>query len=370
MYISLLLGGSLLRFLSLLIILPELTLAESLELSFLDRVLRLELALESVTTGNNHGRVRLHNNGRLELGDEFTSGLGEDGVGLEELMLNALLDTNLGADGILETADGERHGGELLVDLGEESTGVLALKRVLHIELSLVHSCADGSSLGDTGAGGGIDVEADNVTGSKLPVSGLLIGDVLVHDAITTINHVALVLVGKNTVEGLAAELLAHGLNLGRELGVLETGLHGLGDGHEGVVSGENNVSSSILGGTTNDNGVGSDGGVAIEMGTDIDGDDILGLEGNGVLSKGGEMAGDLVDREASGESNTTLVALSLFLVENLGDLIFDESINLSADSRDITADNTLGSGESKGSYTIFWSKMFYRKSSCATHQI
>ena len=73
---------------------------------------------------------------------------------------------------------------------------------------------------------------------------------------------------------------------------------------------------------------------------------------------------------DAGGESNTTLVALSLFLVENLGDLIFDESINLSADGRDITADNTLGSGESKGSYTIFWSKMFYRKSSCATHQI
>lgn len=330
-------------------------------------MLRLELALESVTTGNDDGRVRLDNNGRLELGNEFTNGLSEDGVGLDELMINALLDTNLSAEGILEATDGERHGGELLVDLGEELTSVLALKRVLHFDLSLVHSRAESSSLGDTSAGGGIDIEADNVSSSELPILGLLIRDVLVHDAVTTVGHVALVLVREDTVEGLAAVLLAHGLNLGSELGVLDTGLHGLGDGHEGIVAGENDVGSSVLGGTTNDNGVGSDGGVAIEMSTDIDADDVFGLEGDSILSKGGEVAGDLVDREAGRESNTSLVVLSLLLVENLGDLEFDESIDLSADGGDIGVNDTLGGGESEGSCRIFWSKNV-RKSSRASY--
>jgi len=112
-----LLLGSLLR---LLIILPEVTFAQSLEVSVLDSMLRLKLILDGVATGNDHGGVGLHDNSRLELGDEFAGGLGEHGVGLEELMLDALLDTNLGADGILEATDGERHGGELLVDDGEE----------------------------------------------------------------------------------------------------------------------------------------------------------------------------------------------------------------------------------------------------------
>jgi len=173
---------------------------------------------------------------------------------------------------------------------------VLALKRVLHVELSLEHGRAAVSSLGDTSAGGGIDIEADNISGSELPILGLLIRDVLVHDAVTTVNHMALVLVGEDTVEGLAAELLADSLNLGRELGVLDAGLHGLGDGHEGVVSSEDNIGSLVLGGTTNDNGVGSDGGVAIEMGTNINADNILGLESDSVLSQGREMTGDLVD--------------------------------------------------------------------------
>jgi hypothetical protein len=173
---------------------------------------------------------------------------------------------------------------------------------------------------------------------------------VLVHDAVTTIDHVALVLVGEDTVEGLALKFLADSLDLGGEFGVLDTGLHGLGDGHEGVVSGENDISLSILGGTTNNDGVGSDGGVAIEMGTNINGDNILGLESNRVLSHGRVVTSDLVDREAGGESNTTLVVLRLFLVENLGDLLFDEAINLGANGGDISASNTLGGGESKGS--------------------
>ena len=68
-------------------------------------------------------------------------------------------------------------------------------------------------------------------------------------------------------------------------------------------------------------------------------------------------MTSDLVDGEASGESNTTLPALRLFLVENLRDLFFNEIINLSADVMNVCIGHSLGGGECKSSYKKFWSK-------------
>jgi len=95
---SLLLGG----LLRLLIVLPEVTFDGGFKFGILHGVLGLELILKGIATSNYDGRVGLDNNSGLELSDELALDVREDRVGLEELVLNALLDTNLGADGVLE----------------------------------------------------------------------------------------------------------------------------------------------------------------------------------------------------------------------------------------------------------------------------
>ena len=51
-------------------------------------------------------------------------------------------------------------------------------------------------------------------------------------------------------------------------------------------MGGENNVSNLTLDRFTNDNGVGSNGGVAIEMGTNINADNITLFKSNRVLGE------------------------------------------------------------------------------------
>ena len=55
-------------------------------------------------------------------------------------MINAFLNSYLGTDGILESADGEGQGGEALVNLSQEGSGLLELEVVLSVELSLEDS--------------------------------------------------------------------------------------------------------------------------------------------------------------------------------------------------------------------------------------
>lgn len=202
----------------------------------------------------------------------------------------------------------------------------------------------------DAGASRRVNIQADNITGLELPVLGLLLGNVLVHDAVATVDHVSLVLVTQDAVKGLAAILVANSLDLVSEHGVLDAGSDGSGTSLSSVVCRKDHISLTALGGTADDEGVSSQGGEAIHVGTEVDAHEIAVLQGGAVLGHGRVMAADLVDGEASGESNATLEVLALLTGAKLVSLSFDESVNLLAHGGDVSASNGLGDSESKGS--------------------
>lgn len=265
-------------------------------------------------------------------------------------MLNALLNADLGANGVLEPGDGEGKRGVLLVDNRDELARILALKAVLHIELSLVYSRAGLSLTRDTSASGSVHIQADNITSGELPILGLLLGDVLVHDAVAAIDHVSLVLVTQDAVKGLATILVANGLDLVSQHGVLDAGSDGLSASLSSVVCSKDHISLTALGGTANDQGVSGKGGEAVHVSTEVDADEIAILEGLAVLGRRRVMAANLVHSEAGGESNTTLEVLALLASAKLVSLGLDESVNLLAHGGDVSACNGLGDSESKGS--------------------
>lgn len=80
--------------------------------------------------------------GALEVGNDVAGLLFNDLELLEQFVVNALLDTDLGADLVLEGSQLEGQRGETLAALGEEDSGLLDLQVVHVLELALVHSGA------------------------------------------------------------------------------------------------------------------------------------------------------------------------------------------------------------------------------------
>ena len=64
----------------------------------------------------------------------------------------------------------------------------------------------------------------------------------------------------------------------------------------EGVVGGEKDISLSLLGLSSDDNGVSTVGGESINMSTEFNFDDIFVLELGGIISAWGVISADLID--------------------------------------------------------------------------
>ena len=270
--------------LGLFLALPHLLGKQRLELIILNLLVAIELVSRCGTTADDHCRRGLDDESSLELGNKLTRLLGHDLVLLEHLVLNALLNTNLGAGHIFEASNRERHSRELLVHDGQESARVLALQAILNIEFPLVDSRASLGLPANTGAGRSVNVEADDISGSELPVLRLLIRNVLVQDAVTTVNHVLLVLVAEDSMKWLTVILLHNFLNVFSEHSVLRARLHQVAATLECIVSSEDAIGRSALSSTTDDNGLSSKRCIAVHVCAKIDADQITILKGSRVL--------------------------------------------------------------------------------------
>jgi len=80
-------------------------------------------------------------------------------------------------------------------------------------------------------------------------------------------------------------------------------------------------------------------------VGSDFDLHEVSGLKLYGILRTGGEVAGNLVDGQAAGESNTSIELLGLLVREHLGELLLNEGIDLSANGGDIGSVDGKGDG-------------------------
>jgi len=194
------------------------------------------------STSKDDGGAGQHSDGRLEVSDEISVLLDQDGELVQQLVVNTFPNTNLGTNNVTEGTQGERKGGESLVGLSEESTGLLDLETVGVLELSLVDGAAMLSELGLTFTCGDVNIKVDNLTGGEGPVFDLLEGDLLADDHVVTVNAVLLDDVGKATFNHVALVLgtdVVHGLG---HVSVLGAFLDGALSSSEGVLGSHDHV--------------------------------------------------------------------------------------------------------------------------------
>lgn len=278
-------------------------------------------------------------NSGLELGNELTLSLLVNGVCDEHIVVGALLDTDLGASLVLKRSNCERKSWESFVNLDKEGAGTLHLKLIDGLELPLVNGAPVLSLLRLSLSRGNIDVKADGIAGSKLPLINLLSSGLLVNDAIVSINKMLLDFMGENAFDGVAVEL---GAGLGNSFG--DGGIGGsLSDaakgGLESCMGSKDDVS---LGATdlsaSNNNSVGSVGGKPVNVGSDNNLGNITFFECVRFVGYGGEVTHNVVDRDATGEGDTSLHLLGLLGTKDLFDFFFDLCIDGLADGINVSS--------------------------------
>ena len=185
----------LLASLLLVLFLPEIAGDEGIKLAIGDLVLTIETSGKGDLARENGCASGQNSNSCLEMSDELTDLLGKNGIASEEIVIKALLDTNFSTDWVLEGTDSERKGWEALVNLSEESAGLLELQVVLSIELAFVDGCAEFALLGLTFTGGNINVKSNDIAGGEFKLLNTLLGSLLIDDDIVTVDEMLLELV-------------------------------------------------------------------------------------------------------------------------------------------------------------------------------
>lgn len=231
----------------------------------------LELGLvELLVSANNGGAAGQDCNGSEELSHEFAGFLSKNGVSNEHLVITALLHTDLGANSVCECADGEWECWEPVVNLNDELAGLLELKLVGHVELTLVDSASLVSFLGLALTGRHKNVETDNITRAESPFGNLLGSSLLVDNNIVSVNEMLLDPVGKNALNRVAFVFFTDFLDSLGHIGVGGSFCnHTLGS-HHGFVGGEHGVGNTAFDcGSSNNVGPSRDRGKSIEVGSD-----------------------------------------------------------------------------------------------------
>lgn len=211
-------------------------------------------------------------------------------------MLHALLDTDFGTCEVLKSSDGERKSGVFLHHDGEETSSTFTLERILLVQLSAENGSSGLSFSAHTVSGRGVDIEVDNISCGEFPVLNSLFGSLLINNALIAINEMLLGLVRKNTLHWLDLVVSAHSSNLGGDFLVVAADLDKSGSSQESVISSKNNIGLFAVGLTSDSDGVTAVGSVAIDVASELNFDNILGLEESGIVLAWGVVSADLVD--------------------------------------------------------------------------
>lgn len=318
---------------------PQVASDQSLERLVLDGVLGVSefgrVGRKSSTQDN--GLAGSNGDSALEVGNEFAVLLDQHGEVLEQLVVNALLDTNLGTDLVLEGSHGEGERREALAGLSEESSGLLQLQIVDVLELALEDGRALVTKLGLAFAGGDVDIKVDNLALLELPLLNILHRLLLGDDHLVAVDAVLLGLVRKNTFDHVAAVLGSDLVHVLGNFSVSTTVFNQTFGSTETVVSSFDRVSSAGLGLTiANNNGVGSVDSEAINMSTTNNLGNLTSFKDSGLILERAVVTNDVVDGDAAGECNTTVDLLGLLSIVDLLKLGLNEGINLLANIMDV----------------------------------
>ena len=228
----------------------------------------VSISIDGRVTRDHSRATRLHHNGGLELRHKFSFSLLVDWVGNQHIVVEALTHTNLGRSLVIHCADWERQGRESLVDFDEESARTFHFEVIDLLELAFKDGATSFVLTRLTLATGYIDIEANYVTGGELELSDLLVRLGSVNDDIVAIDDVSLDLVGKDTFDSIALELLSHLLNYCSHLCVGSSQGNFALSSLESIPCGQDHVGLAACDcAITNNDSCGSIRSVAIEVG-------------------------------------------------------------------------------------------------------
>mmetsp|Transcript_49295 Transcript_49295/g.148399 ORF Transcript_49295/g.148399 Transcript_49295/m.148399 type:complete len:442 (-) Transcript_49295:1559-2884(-) len=264
----------------------------------------------------------------------------EAGVRGQQPMGDALRDTHLGGPFVLKVPEGEGQRGELPVDFPQNVPARLHLEAVGRLDVPLEHGGAQvaRADLAVPRAHGDVD-------GVHLPLLELTLGDLFLpllqivgsrltqRDLLNAIDDKPLHLVHPDGGDGADAIGLRNSLHRSGHLGVLGPGADGVSGDQHGVVRSDGSIPDLIVyrrggvGTLRDDEGVGCNGDVTINVTAEVDLDDVAGLEGLQFFrAQWRVVAHHVVHRNAHREGDALLdgLPLDLLLVE-LGGLSVDD---------------------------------------------
>lgn len=108
-----------------------------------DAVLCLELGGVNRQTGYGYGSALEQHHCDLELSDELTLLLSEDGVCVQQVVLQAFGDTELGSDFVFERVQAETKGWEAGLNFSEEGSSVVGLESIVSFKRTLVNCASE-----------------------------------------------------------------------------------------------------------------------------------------------------------------------------------------------------------------------------------
>ncbi len=192
----------------------------------LNAILSLEKSLIDRQTSKGSGFTLCDHHCELELSHEVAWFLSKDGEGDEQLMLETLLDTNTGNNGVFEGVEGETERGVAVHHIVEELPTLLDLEVVGTVHGTLVDSATQISLLWLTLPTADKHVQCEDVVHGELLGIDSLFEGLLIDDDLIAVDEVLLELVGEDSLEGSHLVGIAHLLDHLSDLVVEVSWLH------------------------------------------------------------------------------------------------------------------------------------------------
>ena len=299
----------------------------------LELVFCLELGFVDGETSHCGGLALGDHHSEFKLSHEGTCLFGEDGIGHQQFVLEAFLDTDSSSHGILEGVESEAERGVVVKDLVEELSALLDLKVVAPVHSSLVDSTPGVQFLGLSFTARHEHVQGKHVVDCELLGIDSLLEALPVEDDLVAVNQMLLELVRKHTLQGSDLVGIRHLLDDLSDLVVEVSGLDEPECGLSSFVGSQDNVGflsgdGSIFIGL-DDDGVSNKGSEPIDVYSQLDFDEITFLDEGGVLLKGSKVTAYFVGGDGGGEGEALE---DWFFIIDLGEFLVDLAVGPEAE--------------------------------------
>ena len=275
----------------------------------------------------------------LELSNNWSCFLSQDGIGDQKLVFQTFLDSYSCSNGVFEGVEWEAEGRIVVKNFIEKYSALLDFQVVSSVHGSFVNcaSCIQLFCL--SFSTWNYYIKSNHIIHCKLLRIYPLLEGFLVYDHLVTVNQVFFQLMGKNSFQGVDVVRGSYFLD---NLSYFVVGVSWLNESESslsGLVCCQDHISFFANNGSIfvrlNDKGMGDKRGKSINMDTELYFDKISFLDVDWVFLEGWEMSADLVDGDGCGEGHS--FEDSFFIID-FGEFLVDLVVAPEAEFEDFTA--------------------------------